>query len=58
MKNDDLQFDHIVNTLSNVAENCLPSILRSLTQWHDSMLKNNRQYDLKLQKFKQILSKA
>lgn len=49
LKNDDLQFDHIISTLSSVADNCLPSILKSLIYWYDSQITNNKQTDLKLQ---------
>jgi hypothetical protein len=40
-KGSDIQFDQIVSTLSNVSENCLPSILKSLFQWYQS-IKNGK----------------
>jgi hypothetical protein len=46
-KNDDLQLDQLVQTLGNVAEQCLPSLVRFLIKWHDAQMQN-------LNHFKQI----
>lgn len=37
-KGSDNQFDHLISTLANVSENCLPSILKSLFSWYDHQL--------------------
>lgn len=39
-KNEDLQFDKLITTMSQVAEHSLPSLIRTLLIWHESQLAN------------------
>jgi len=39
-KNEDLQMDKLVMTMGSVAEQCLPSLTRSLLIWHESQMSN------------------
>ncbi|CAF0877343.1 unnamed protein product [Brachionus calyciflorus] len=39
-KNDDPQFDKLVTTMSQVAEQSLPSLVRTLLMWHEAQISN------------------
>lgn len=40
LKMDDLQLDQLVQTIGNVAEQCLPSQVRFLLTWHEKQIQN------------------
>jgi hypothetical protein len=39
-RNDDLQLDKLLMTMNSVAEQCLPSLTRTLLIWHESQMSN------------------
>ena len=39
-KNEDIQYDKLLATLGQVAEQCLPSLLHTLLLWHEAQMTN------------------